>query len=62
MAPYQEKFPALLVHYGRVDDALNFAPAIRQIWIPKNGVTDRGITCHVGYEWSAILPASIPNR
>src|SRR5215469_3179788 len=58
--PYQEKFPALLGHYGRADDARDFKPAIRQIWIPKIGVTDRCITCHLGYEWSSVLPASVP--
>ena len=36
-----------------------FSPGIQQIWIPKIGVTDRCITCHLGYEWSSVLPATI---
>jgi hypothetical protein len=56
---YQRKFPELLGHYGKIEEARNFRPGIRQIWIPKIGVTDRCITCHLGYEWSSVLPATL---
>jgi Cytochrome c len=56
---YQAKVPDILSHYGRGDDVKAFHPGIRQIWIPKIGVTDRCITCHLGYEWSSVLPASV---
>ena len=46
-------------HYGKVEDARDFREGIKQIWIPKIGVTDRCITCHLGYEWSSVLPATI---
>jgi len=57
--PYQQEFPQLLGHYGKVEDARDFRAGIKQIWIPKIGVTDRCITCHLGYEWSSVLPATI---
>jgi len=57
--PYQQEFPQLLGHYGKVEDARNFRAGIKQIWIPKIGVTDRCITCHLGYEWASVLPATI---
>jgi hypothetical protein len=56
---YQQEFPQLLGHYGKVEDARDFRAGIKQIWIPKIGVTDRCITCHLGYEWSSVLPATI---
>ena len=56
---YQRQFPQLLGHYGKGEDARDFQPGIQQIWIPKIGVTDRCITCHLGYEWSSVLPATI---
>ena len=56
---YQQEFPKLLGHYGKVEDARNFHSGVRQIWIAKIGVTDRCITCHLGYEWSSVLPATI---
>ena len=56
---YQHEFPKLLGHYGKVEEARNFSAAIRQIWIPKIGVTDRCVTCHLGYEWSSVLPATV---
>lgn len=56
---YQQEFPQLLGHYGKVEDARDFRAGIKQIWIPKIGVTDRCITCHLGYEWSSVLPAAI---
>ena len=56
---YQKQFPQLLGHYGKAEDARDFNPGIQQIWIPKIGVTDRCITCHLGYEWSSVLPATI---
>ena len=55
---YQKQFPQLLGHYGKPEDARDFSPGIQQIWIPKIGVTDRCITCHLGYEWSSVLPAT----
>jgi hypothetical protein len=58
-AGYQRQFPQLLGHYGKGDEARNFRPGIQQIWIPKIGVTDRCITCHLGYEWSSVLPATV---
>ena len=57
---YQDAFPALLGHYGRVEDARKFEPGIRQIWNPDIGVVDRCITCHLGYEWGSVLPATLP--
>ena len=46
-----ESFPtAWPLRQGR--RARDFRPGIQQIWIPKIGVTDRCITCHLGYEWS----------
>jgi len=56
---YQREFPRLLGHYGKIEEARDFRPGIQQIWIPKIGVTDRCITCHLGYEWASVLPASI---
>jgi hypothetical protein len=56
---YQREFPKLLGHYGKVEEADKFRAGIRQIWIPKIGVTDRCVTCHLGYEWSSVLPATI---
>ena len=56
---YQQEFPQLLGHYGKVEDAREFRSGIKQIWIPKIGVIDRCITCHLGYEWSSVLPATI---
>ena len=56
---YQRQFPLLLGHFGKGDEARNFRPGIQQIWIPKIGVTDRCITCHLGYEWASVLPAAI---
>ena len=47
---------------GRADAVTlerHFPSGIQQIWIPKIAVTDRCITCHLGYEWSSVLPASI---
>ncbi len=58
-AGYQHEFPQLLGHYGKAEDARDFRPGIQQIWIPKIGVTDRCVTCHLGYEWSSVLPATI---
>ena len=57
--PYQRAFPKLLGHYGKVEEARNFRAGIRQIWIPQINVTDRCITCHLGYEWASVLPATI---
>jgi hypothetical protein len=57
--PYQRQFPQLLGHHGKGDEARDFRPGIQQIWIPKIGVTDRCITCHLGYEWASVLPATI---
>src|SRR6202166_968527 len=56
---YQRTFPKLLGHYGKVEEADKFRAGIRQIWIPKIAVTDRCVTCHLGYEWSSVLPATI---
>ena len=56
---YQTQFVALLGHYGRAGDAASFRPGIHQLWNPKMGITDRCITCHLGYEWSSVLPATI---
>jgi hypothetical protein len=56
---YQQRFPQLLGHYGKGEEARDFRPGIQQIWIPKIGVTDRCITCHLGYEWASVLPATI---
>jgi hypothetical protein len=56
---YQRQFPQLLGHYGKGEDARDFNAGIKQIWIPKIGVTDRCITCHLGYEWLSVLPATI---
>lgn len=56
--PYQRQFVIVLGRNGRADDGRDFHPGIHQIWIPKIGVTDRCITCHLGYEWAGVLPAS----
>jgi cytochrome c2 len=56
---YQQEFPKLLGHLGKVEEARNFRAGIRQIWIPKIGVTDRCVTCHLGYEWSSVLPSTV---
>ncbi len=58
--PYQRRFRELLGHYGKVDEARSFRSGIRQIWIPEIGVVDRCITCHLGYEWASVLPATVP--
>jgi Cytochrome c len=57
--PYQLQFVAVLGQTGHADDARDFHVGIKQIWIPKIGVTDRCITCHLGYEYAAVLPISI---
>lgn len=59
-APFQIQFRELLGHYGRPEDARSFQVQIRQIWIPKIGATDRCITCHLGYEYATVLPATVP--
>jgi hypothetical protein len=56
---YQREFPKLLGKYGKGEEARDFRAGIKQIWIPKMGVTDRCVTCHLGYEWSSVLPSSI---
>lgn len=58
-APYQREFPGVLGHYGNGGEARKFTPGIKQIWIPQIAVTDRCVTCHLGYDWSAVLPPSL---
>jgi cytochrome c2 len=36
-----------------------FTPGIKQLWLPELGRVDRCITCHLGYEWAATLPANL---
>jgi cytochrome c len=58
--PWQRQFKLALAHAGRFEDARKFHPGIRQIWNPDIGVVDRCVTCHLGYEWGGIIPASLP--
>jgi hypothetical protein len=58
--PYQHRFKLALAHAGRFEDARKFHPGIRQIWNPELGLVDRCVTCHLGYQWGGILPASLP--
>lgn len=56
----QERFVAILMSNGRVADARKFQPGIHQIWIPKLGVVDRCTTCHLGYDYTGVLAADLP--
>ena len=58
--PWQRSFKRALAQAGRFEDARKFHPGIRQIWNPELGVVDRCVSCHLGYEWGGILPASLP--
>lgn len=58
--PVQKRFRTVLQQYGHVEEAGKFKPGVKQIWIPKINVTDRCITCHLGYQWSSRLPATLP--
>ncbi len=59
-APVQARFRAAMEKYGGTDRARAFTPGIKQIWVPKIHMVDRCITCHLGYEWGSILPATLP--
>ena len=56
--PVQARFRAVLEKYGGTERARTFTPGIKQIWVAKIRLVDRCITCHLGYEWGSILPAS----
>jgi cytochrome c2 len=58
--PIQEQFRQVLERNGQVQAARSFTPGIRQLWIPRLGVVDRCVTCHLGYEWGRTLPADLP--
>jgi cytochrome c len=58
--PWQHRFKRVLAQAGRFDDARKFHTGIRQIWNPELGLTDRCVSCHLGYEWGGMLPATLP--
>ncbi len=58
--PIQAEFRRTLEQYGQLHAAQAFTPGIRQLWLPQLGRVDRCVTCHLGYEWAATLPASLP--
>ena len=58
--PLEKHFKQILEQHGRIDDARRFNFGIRQIWNPELGVVDRCVTCHLGYDWGAVLPANLP--
>jgi cytochrome c2 len=58
--PVQARFRVALEKYGGTEHARTFTPGIKQIWVAKIHLVDRCTTCHLGYEWSSILPASLP--
>ena len=57
--PYQKQFRIILQQNGKFEVAHKFHLEIRQIWIPELGLVDRCVTCHLGYQWSGVLPASL---
>jgi cytochrome c2 len=57
--PIQAAFPQILEQNGQVQAARNFVPGIRQLWVPQLHLVDRCVTCHLGYEWTGVLPASV---
>ena len=59
-APYEKHFRLILEQHNRIDDARRFSVGIKQIWNPEMGVVDRCVTCHLGYDWGSVLPASLP--
>jgi hypothetical protein len=58
--PYQEQFRVILEQNGKLEVARKFRPEIRQVWVPELAVVDRCVTCHLGYQWSGVLPVSLP--
>ncbi|HEY2107350.1 MAG TPA: c-type cytochrome [Candidatus Binataceae bacterium] len=57
--PYQKQFRVVLEQNAKFEAVRKFHPEIRQIWIPELGLVDRCITCHLGYQWSGVLPAGL---
>ncbi len=57
--PIQRTFRNTLQKYAGVEKADAFQSGIKQIWIPKINVVDRCVTCHLGYDWGAVLPATL---
>jgi len=57
--PVQKTFRNDLQKYAGVEKADSFQIGIKQIWIPKINVVDRCVTCHLGYDWGTILPATL---
>ena len=58
-SPIQSNFRNALQKYAGVQKADTFQSGIKQIWIPKIQVVDRCVTCHLGYDWGAVLPATL---
>jgi hypothetical protein len=58
--PVQAQFRVALEKYGGTEHARTFTPGIKQIWVAKIHLVDRCTTCHLGYEWGSILPATLP--
>ncbi len=59
-SPFQARFRQVLEQQGKVAEARRFQYGIKQIWVPRIGVVDRCVTCHLSYEWGAALPVSLP--
>ena len=59
-APIQKRFQQILEQHGQVEAAQRFQKGIRQLWIPQLGVVDSCVTCHLGYEWGAVLGQDLP--
>src|SRR5215471_7025167 len=58
--PVQAGFRAVLEKYGGTSRARAFSPGIKQIWVPQIHLVDRCVTCHLGYQWGSVPPASLP--
>ncbi len=58
--PIQERFRAVLERNGQLGAARTFTVVVRQLWVPELARVDRCVTCHLGYEWSGVLPANLP--
>jgi len=58
--PFQERFQEILEENDQRTAAEELEPGIRQIWIPALDRVDRCVSCHLGYEWGASLPADLP--
>ena len=59
MAPDTEKISATLGKYAGVEKATPFKAASSRSGFLKSASIDRCVTCHLGYDWGAVLPATL---